>query len=195
MILSNIEIQKAIDEGRLMITPDPQPRSPEYPDCPYDTTAVNLHLAETLAVPQAGPYTFDLRRGRGGIAGFLARNSKHAVIGEEGYALKPRQFTLGNTVERIHLPLLPNEKSLAARIEGKSSLARCGLLIHFTAPTVHAGFNGTLTLEMINLGVVDISLFPGMAIGQLILEAVMDDPLANPSQFQDQTTPAGTSQK
>jgi dCTP deaminase len=193
MILSNIEIQKAIDEGRLTITPDPQPRSPEYPNCPYDTTAVNVHLSSALAIPQPGPYTFDLRRG--GIAGFLARNSKQITIGEEGYALRPGQFTLGNTVERITLPLLHNEKSLAARIEGKSSLARCGLLIHFTAPTVHAGFDGTLTLEMINLGVVDISLFPGMPIGQLILEAVMGDPEDNPSQFQGQTTPAGTPKK
>jgi dCTP deaminase len=190
MILSNIEIQKAIDEHRLTITPDPQPRSPEYPDCAYDTTAVNLRLARTLAIPQPGPYTFDLRRG--GIAGFLARNSKQVTIGEEGYALRPGQFTLGNTVERITLPLLPNGESLAARIEGKSSLARCGLLVHFTAPTVHAGYDGTLTLEMINLGVVDISLFPGMPIAQLILEAVVGDPLANPSQFQGQTTPPGT---
>ena len=191
MILSNIEIQKAIDEGRLIISPDPQPRNPEAPNCPYNTTAVDLHLANALSIPQSGPYTFDLRRR--GIAGFLARNSKQITIPEEGYALKPGQFTLGATVERINLPLLPEGKSLAARIEGKGSLARCGLLVHFTAPTVHAGFDGTLTLEMITLGVVDISLFPGMAIAQLILESVVGDPQANPSQFQGQTTPAGTS--
>lgn len=191
MILSNIEIQKAIDEHRLIITPDPQPRSPDHHDCPFDTTAVDLHLANALAVPQPGPYTFDLRK-KGGIAAFLAKNSKQIIISEEGYALKQGQFTLGTTVERVTLPLLPDGKSLAARIEGKSSLARCGLLVHFTAPTVHAGFDGTLTLEMINLGVVDISLFPGMAIAQLILEAVMGDTEANPSQFQGQSTPAGT---
>jgi len=193
MILSNIEIQKAIDEHRLIINPDPQPRSPEFSNCPYDSTAVDLHLAKALSIPQPGPYTFDLRRG--GIAGFLARNSKQITIPEEGYALKHGQFTLGVTVERITLPLLRDGKSLAARIEGKSSLARCGLLVHFTAPTVHAGFDGTLTLEMINLGVVDISLFPGMAIAQLILESVVGDLEANPSQFQGQTTPAGTAQK
>lgn len=190
MILSNIEIQKAIDEGRLIIKPDPQPRSPEYPDCPYNTTAVDLHLADALAVPQPGPYTFDLRSK--GIAGFLAKNSKKITIPQEGYALKPGQFTLGATSERITLPLLRDGQSLAARIEGKSSLARCGLLVHFTAPTVHAGFDGTLTLEMINLGVVAISLFPGLAIAQLILEAVVGDSHASPSQFQGQSTPAGT---
>jgi len=191
MILSNIEIQKAIDERRLIIIPDPQPRTPEDPNCPYDTTAVDLHLGNALSIPQPGPYMFDLRK-KGGIAAFLAKNSQQIIIPEEGYALKQGQFTLGTTVERITLPLLPDGKSLAARIEGKSSLARCGLLVHFTAPTVHAGFGGTLTLEMINLGVVDISLFPGMAIAQLILEAVMGDTEANPSQFQGQSTPAGT---
>jgi dCTP deaminase len=98
---------------------------------------------------------------------------------------------LGLTVERVTLPLMQGQ-SLAARIEGKSSLARCGLLIHFTAPTVHAGFDGTLTLEMINLGNVGISLFTGMPIAQLILEAVIGDPEESPSQFQGQATPAGT---
>jgi len=62
MILSNIEIQKAIDEGRLIITPDPQPRSPEYPNCPYNTTAVDLHLSSALSIPRPGPYTYDLRK-------------------------------------------------------------------------------------------------------------------------------------
>jgi dCTP deaminase len=84
-------------------------------------------------------------------------------------------------------------QSLAARIEGKSSLARCGLLVHFTAPTVHAGYDGPLALEMINLGNVGISLFPAMPIAQLILETVVGDPEENPSQFQGQTTPVGTS--
>lgn len=191
MILSNIEIQKAIDAGRLVITPDPQPRSSEFPNCPYDTTAVDLRLSSALSIPRAGPYTYDLRKS--GFATFLARNCDHKVIPEEGYALESGKFVLGMTIERVHLPLLPKGQTLAARIEGKSSLARCGLLVHFTAPTVHAGFDGPLTLEMINLGHVGISLFPGMPIAQLILESVVGDPQANPSQFQGQSTPAGLS--
>ena len=189
MILSNIEIQKAIDEGRLIITPDPQPRSPDLRGCPYDTTAVDLHLGPDLSIPRPGPYTYDLRQG--GFATFLARNADHIVIPAGGYTLEPKQFTLGVTTERVTLPLIEG-KSLAARIEGKSSFARCGLLVHFTAPTVHAGFDGTLTLEMINLGNVGISLFAGMPICQLILETVAGDPSANPSQFPGQTKPAGT---
>lgn len=188
MILSNLEIHKAIDEGRLVITPDPQPRNSEEIGCPYGTTAVDLHLSRSLAIPQSGPFAFDLRRG--GIASFLTRNSKKLEIPDAGYVLEPHTFVLGNTQETV--TLLPIEGGLAARIEGKSSFARCGLLVHFTAPTVHAGFDGTLTLEMINLGTVGIALFEGLAICQLILESVIGAPQAHASQFQGQTTPAGT---
>jgi dCTP deaminase len=99
---------------------------------------------------------------------------------------------LGNTRELVELPIIPGQQVLAARIEGRSSIARCGLLVHFTAPTVHAGFKGTLTLEMTNLGVAQICLFPGMAICQLIIEDVLGEPNSNPGQFQGQTTPPGT---
>jgi len=66
MILSNVEIRNALDQGRLIITPNPQPNS-------YDTTAVDLHLASSLSIPREGPFNYDLRRG--GIATFLSRNS------------------------------------------------------------------------------------------------------------------------
>ena len=189
MILSNTEIQRAIDEGRLIIDPDPQPRGCQHSNCPYDTTSVDLHLGAALSIPRSGPFNYDLRQP--GIATFLARNCDHIDISPNGYVLEPRVFVLGRTVEKVTLPLTQGQ-TLAARIEGKSSFARCGLLVHFTAPTVHAGFDGTLTLEMINLGSAGISLFSGMPICQLILELVYGDPQAHPSQFQGQTTPAGT---
>ncbi len=192
MILSNFEIQKAINEGRLIISPDPQPRDPDHVNCPYATSAVDLHLASALSVPRSGAFNYDLSQG--GIATFLARNCEHLDIPKTGYVLKPHLFVLGRTQERIALPIRAGQ-TLAARIEGKSSFARCGLLVHFTAPTVHAGFEGTLTLEMINLGNAGITLYGGKAIAQLILETVLGAPLANPSQFQGQTTPAGTSEK
>jgi dCTP deaminase len=187
MILSNVEIHKAIDEGRLVITPDPQPRNCEEAGCPYDTTAVDLHLSKSISVPRKGPFVFDLRQG--GIAKFLARNSEHFEIPDAGYVLQPNSFVLANTQETVKLPI---EGGLAARIEGKSSFARCGLLVHFTAPTVHAGFDGTLTLEMINLGNNGIALWEGVSICQLILESVMGAPQVHASQFQGQKTPAGT---
>jgi dCTP deaminase len=83
------------------------------------------------------------------------------------------------------------DRSLAARIEGKSSYARCGLLVHFTAPTIHAGFKGTITLEIMNLGPYAISLRPQMPICQLIIEEVRGVPFRSDSQFQGQSQPAG----
>lgn len=185
MILSNVEIQKALDDGRLIIDPRPQPKS-------YDTTAIDLHLSSSLSIPREGAFNYDLRRG--GIAATLARNSDHLEIPVGGHVLERSRFVLGITREKVGLPLVP-DGTLAARIEGKSSLARCGLLIHFTAPTVHAGWDGPLVLEMINLGATGITLFPDMAIAQLILEVVSGNVEPNPSQFYRQATPAGTTNK
>ena len=100
-------------------------------------------------------------------------------------------FILGQTLERVHLPIRETRPCYAARIEGRSSFARIGLLVHFTAPTIHSGFEGTIALEMINLAEYPISLFPGMEICQLIIEPVSTMPFRNPSAFQSQSTPTG----
>ena len=102
---------------------------------------------------------------------------------------------LGGIRERIALPLREGRPPLAARIEGRSSYARCGLIIHFTAPTIHAGFDGiTIALELKNLGDYPITLYPGDEVAQLIVERVSGMPFANPSQFQGQSTPTGSSE-
>jgi len=77
---------------------------------------------------------------------------------------------------------------------GESSYARCGLLIHVSAPIIHAGFEGTITLELCNLGPQAISLYPGMPICQLIVEEVRGTPFRNDSQFQGQRAPGGVVQ-
>jgi len=191
VILSNVEIHRALDDGRLRITPEPTPRRPsiQHPDCPYNTSAVDLRLGRRLSIPTPGAYAYDLRRG--GIAPFLAANSERIELTAGGYTIGPNQFILGQTLEHIELTLDRGEPVLAARIEGRSSVARCGLLVHFTAPTVHAGYGGTLTLEMRNLGPAGFVLFPEMPICQLIIEQVVGMPISNPSQFQGQTTPLG----
>ena len=102
---------------------------------------------------------------------------------------------LGLTVEYVKLPLpheIGDRDCLAARVEGKSSLARIGLLVHFTAPTIHAGFEGHITLEMMNLGPSPIILTSGMAACQLILDQVHGVPDAPASRFAGQTDPTGT---
>lgn len=198
MILSNVELHRALDQGRLVIDPEPLPREPSAGEhCPYDSHSVDLTLGPEISVPNDDqPYAFDLAR-RANLQQFLTLNSKREIlVPGKPYQLERGKFILGMTRERVHLPILPEfDNCLAARIEGKSSRARLGLLIHFTAPTVHPGFEGTLTLEMINLGAAPILLQPGVAIAQLIVEKVVGRPLWNPSQFQGQRTPAGASRK
>jgi dCTP deaminase len=193
MILSNVEIHRALDVGDIVIKPEPTPRSPSLSDasaCPYQTTAVDMRLASDISIPDLqAPFTFDLRKG--GLAPFLSRISRDVSIPPSGYVLDRNQFILGRTEEWISLPIKSDRPSIAARVEGKSSRARCGMLVHFTAPTIHAGFEGTITLEIINLGPYPITLFPGVPICQLIFERVDGTPTEAPSQFQGQTRPVG----
>jgi dCTP deaminase len=194
MILCNVEMQKAIDEGRLVIDPEPLPRRPELgKPCPYDTHSVDLTLSPRITIPKPGPYSYDLEQA-GSVAEFIADNSTQITIEDGGtYSLEPGRFVLAMTRETVGLPIDPTRDTcLAARIEGKSSRARCAILIHFTAPTVHPGFHAPITLEMINLGKVPFVLRSGMAIAQLIVEEVKGIPFARQSQLQGQTSPAGT---
>jgi dCTP deaminase len=196
MILSNVELQDALEKGRLVIDPRPTPLRPtEGQKCPYDTHSVNLRLGNELSVPLSGPFSFDLDRG-GDLSQFLSRNSEKIPISTAGYSLPRLHFVLGRTHENIYLPIdhpinFEKRRCLAARIEGRSSVARCGVLVHFTAPTVHPGFEGTLTLEIINLGPTHFILRPGMPIAQLIIEEVEGIPFENPSVFKGQRTPEG----
>jgi dCTP deaminase len=84
------------------------------------------------------------------------------VKDERAFILHPGEFVLGSTLERVALPA-----DLVARLEGKSSLGRLGLLIHSTAGFVDAGWDGHLTLELSNVANLPIALYPGMKIGQI----------------------------
>ncbi len=197
MILSNLEIQKAIDDGRLKIIPEPLPRkiTPDQPSdsCPYNTTSVDLRLHSEIAVPKSGKYSTDMTQ-PGAISEQITKNSTPLTISQEQpYKLKQNKFIIAWTLETVELckNKVNDLPYLAARIEGKSSNARCGVLIHFTAPTVHAGWRGRLTLEMINLSPAAFLLTPGMYIAQLILEEVKGEVEWMPSQFQNQTTATG----
>ena len=80
----------------------------------------------------------------------------------ESFVLHPGEFVLGSTYEQITLP-----DDVAARLEGKSSLGRLGLLTHSTAGFIDPGFDGHVTLELSNVATLPILLWPGMKIGQL----------------------------
>jgi dCTP deaminase len=96
------------------------------------------------------------------------------VEGDTPFILHPGEFVLGATLERIAVP-----HDLVARLDGKSSLGRLGLLIHSTAGYVDAGFDGQITLELSNVANLPITLYAGMKIGQVSFET-MTTPADNP---------------
>lgn len=90
------------------------------------------------------------------------------------YTIEPNKFYLSATHERVHLPI---KSRLAARVEGKSSLARLGLTIHMTAPTIHCGFDGVIALEIFNYGPFPLHVTPGKTrVCQLIIEKLSSVP-------------------
>jgi dCTP deaminase len=192
MILSNAEILLALDEGRLVLDPQPLPR--EVRDdraCPYQTSAVDLRLGDDISYFKHG-LPFDINLARGGFTNLFGSTSiRQKLTAEQPFVLMPGRLVLGRTLERVELPILADGNCLAARIEGRSSYARCGLLVHFSAPTIHAGFSGTITLELFNHGPLGISLYPGTPICQLIVETVKGVPFRNDSQFQGQLAAGG----
>jgi dCTP deaminase len=185
-VLSNLAIVRALDAGQLRIEPRPAP-GPAAVDSPFNSSSVDLRLASELRVPRPNlSLTFDLRQGN--IAETLERICEPYEMGSTGFLLEPHRFVLGRTIEHVALPL---DGGLAARIEGRSSFARTGLLIHFTAPTIHAGFEGTITLEIMNLGPIPMTLTPALPICQLVLETVEGPVEPTPSQFHGQSTASG----
>ena len=96
------------------------------------------------------------------------------VDGDEPFILHPGEFVLGQTLERVRLP-----NDLVARLEGKSSIGRLGLLIHSTAGFVDAGFDGNLTLELSNVANLPITIYHAMPIGQISFMR-MDQPVEHP---------------
>jgi dCTP deaminase len=106
------------------------------------------------------------------------------------FMLHPGEFVLGSTVERIGVP-----DDLVARIDGKSSLGRLGLIIHSTAGFIDPGFDGHVTLELTNIATLPITLYPGMKVGQVSfmrMTTAADEPYgrgAKGSKYQGQLGP------
>ena len=115
------------------------------------------------------------------------------VSSDEAFVLHPGEFVLGSTYEKVTLP-----DDIAARLEGKSSLGRLGLLTHSTAGFVDPGFTGHVTLELSNVATLPIKLWPGMKIGQLCFFQ-LSSPSENPygsekygSRYQGQRGPTAS---
>jgi dCTP deaminase len=149
VILSDVSLREAIAAGRIGIDPfDAAYVQPSSIDVRLDSMfrVFRNHTAGVIDVK------LDMRE-----------LTELVEIPADGvFMLHPGEFVLGSTLERVTVP-----DDLVARIEGKSSLGRLGLLIHSTAGFIDAGFDGHVTLELANVASLPITLYPGMKIGQI----------------------------
>ena len=149
MLLSDRDIRTEIDKGRVTLEPyDPGMIQPSSIDVRIDKY---FRVFENHRYPHIDPSIeqADLTR-------------EVTPDDDEPFILHPGEFVLGSTFELVSLP-----DDVAARLEGKSSLGRLGLLTHSTAGFIDPGFSGHVTLELSNVATLPIKLWPGMKIGQM----------------------------
>jgi len=149
MLLSDRDILAEVTEGRIALEPwDPAMLQPSSIDVRLDRF---FRVFENHRYPHIDP------------AEEQPELTRLIEVGdEEAFVLHPGEFVLGSTWEQVSLPA-----TVAARLEGKSSLGRLGLLTHSTAGFIDPGFSGHVTLELSNMATLPVKLWPGMKIGQL----------------------------
>jgi dCTP deaminase len=160
-VLSDGTIRRLVEAGRIGIEP--------WDERLVQPASVDLRLGDSFRVFHNHRVTaIDLREPPTNL-------TEEVAIGpDEPFAIHPGEFALGRTLEHVRIP-----DDIVARIEGKSSLGRLGLIVHATAGFVDPGFEGTLTLEITNLTRVPIKLYPGLLIAQLSFMA-LDAPAEHP---------------
>jgi dCTP deaminase len=149
MVLSDRTIRRLLEEGRIGIEP--------YEEELLQPSSVDVRVDRLFRVFRNSRYPFiDVKQEMEELTELVE------VDPEEAFILHPGEFVLGSTLERITLP-----DDLVARLEGKSSLGRLGLLIHSTAGFIDPGWDGHVTLELSNVANLPITIYYGMKIGQL----------------------------
>jgi dCTP deaminase len=149
MILSDRDIREAIRARRIGIEP--------FAESDVQPSSVDLHVDRYFRTFHNARHPFiDVKKPMEGLTELIE------VKPDEAFILHPGEFVLGSTAEYVKLP-----DDLVARLEGKSSLGRLGLLIHSTAGYVDPGFEGHLTLELSNVANLPITIYPDMKIGQI----------------------------
>jgi dCTP deaminase len=161
VILSDKDVKAQIEAGRIVIEP--------YDATCIQPSSVDVKISNLFRVFRnhtAG--VIDVKKD-------MTNLTELVEIPMDGvFMLHPGEFVLGSTLERVGVP-----DDLVARVEGKSSLGRLGLLIHSTAGFIDAGFDGHVTLELANVANLPITLYPGMKIGQVSFMK-MTSPAENP---------------
>jgi len=149
VILSDRTIREELAAGRIVIEP--------LDEADIQPSSVDLRLDRYFRVFRNHTMrVIDVREDQEELTELVE------IADDDPFILHPGEFVLGSTAERVTLPI-----DLVARLEGKSSLGRLGLLIHSTAGFVDAGWDGHLTLELSNVANLPITLYPGMKIGQI----------------------------
>jgi dCTP deaminase len=149
VVLSDLTIRRLLGEGRIEIEP--------YDDSLMQPSSVDVRVDRYFRVFRNSRYPFiDVKQEQEGLTELVE------VDDETAFILHPGEFVLGSTLERVKLP-----DDLVARLEGKSSLGRLGLLIHSTAGFIDPGWDGHVTLELSNVANLPITIYFGMKIGQL----------------------------
>ena len=177
VVLSDRTIRAEIEAGRIVIDP--------YDGRLVQPSSVDVRVDCRFRVFNNARYPYiDVRLEMEGLTELVE------ITDGDPFILHPGEFVLGQTLERVTLP-----DDLVARLEGKSSLGRLGLLIHSTAGFVDSGFSGNLTLELSNVANLPITIYEGMPIGQISFMR-MDGPVerpygsrANNSKYQGQAEP------
>lgn len=160
MLLSDLHLREAIDGGRLGIDP--------FDEAMLQPASVDVRLDDRFLVFEGHRHAC--------IDPSVEQEDLLRPVRVEGgrpFVLHPGEFVLGSTLERVSLP-----DTLAARLEGKSSLGRLGLITHSTAGFIDPGFEGHVTLELANIAPLPIKLWPGMKIGQICVFA-----LSSPAEY------------
>ena len=161
MVLSDRTIRRLLEEGRIGIEP--------YEEELLQPSSVDVRVDRLFRVFRNSRYPFiDVKQEMEELTELVE------VEPDEAFILHPGEFVLGSTLERITLP-----DDLVARLEGKSSLGRLGLLIHSTAGFIDPGWDGHVTLELSNVANLPITLYYGMKIGQVSF-VQMSEPAEHP---------------
>jgi len=148
VVLSDRTIKRLLEEGRIEIDP--------YDPALLQPSSVDVRVDRYFRVFRNSRYPYiDVKQEQEDLTELVE-------ISDGPFILHPGEFVLGSTLERIKLP-----DDLVARLEGKSSLGRLGLLIHSTAGFIDPGWDGHVTLELSNVANLPITIYYGMKIGQL----------------------------
>ena len=148
MVLSDATIARLLAEGRIELDP--------YDSGLLQPSSVDVRVDRYFRVFRNNLYPFiDVKQAQEDLTELVE-------VDGDPFILHPGEFVLGSTLERIRLP-----DDLVARLEGKSSLGRLGLLIHSTAGFIDPGWDGHVTLELSNVANLPITIYRGMKIGQV----------------------------